>query len=451
MDFLLLASNLALLTYIIGVLILTLPIPYKGLKKWGIFLIIDAISTMVLISIYGILLYLSDYILNLIGYSWSSFLNWLVARTAVLLTLFGALSYISSLFKGIHAFVISSPINIAITYVSLALSALKIIYFLALTIYSLKNKLMLLGIVLYSLPFRIGKGVGAFLIASSIIMYVGFPLLPAFTAYLTPSIGQSLGSSFINSTKVVIVDEMGNRIPYPILLVYTKANEDEPKGVILGNRDGVIYLGYSKDLIPTNITLFFKVEFMGYLFVPRPHEVNTSEIGSRLLLKTPFLLYGNGLSIILGNDVIVKGMANYGDILIINLYTQSVGAQIKLVRYSNVGIDYITINDVNVVCNWSMFTWRNIKLYECTLPLNKSSNSLTIVFKSIYEPLRPKVIEKRFIALSDLTKLFYSYIVMGVTYLYTLVFLPSVYIAFLTSMSVALSRVLGGGIKIKLI
>ena len=449
MDFLLLASNLALLTYIIGILVLALPIPYKNLKKWGMLLIIDSISTAVLISIYGILLHLGDYILNLIGYSWSNFINWLVARTAMLLTLFGTLSYISSFFKSVYALIISSPINLALTYISMALSALKIIYFLALTIYSLKDKLMLLGILLYSLPFRIGKGIGAFLIASSIVMYVGFPLLPAFTTYLTPSINQSLGSSFINSTNIVVIDEVGNRVPYPILLIYTKEG-DEPRGVILGNRYGIISLGYGKDLIPTNLTLFLKIEFMGYLFTPKPYRVNTSELRSTLTLKVPFLLYTNGLSIILNSDTMVREITNYGDIVIINLYTQS-ATQVKLIRFSNVNIEYVNVNDVNIACNWSEFTWRGIKLYECPLQLKRLSNTLIIVFKGIYEPLKPSISEKRLIALSDLTSILYSYIIMGVAYLYTLVFLPSVYIAFLTSMSVALSRVLGGGIKIKLI
>ena len=451
MDFLLLATNLALLTYIIGVIVLALPIPYKGIRKWGILLIVDALSAMVLISIYGALLYMGDFILNLLGYSWDSFFSWLIARTGALIAVFGGLSYVSSILRNVHYFLITSPLNLAITYVSLALSALKLIYFLSMVIYSLREKLMLLGLILYSIPFRIGKGVGAFLIAASIIMYVGFPLLPAFIAFLntnvrTPSLG-------FTTVTLHVIDSAYNSVPYPIVLMY-KEESDEPAARILGDFRGKVMIGDGKDVIPENTTLIINVEFMGYVYVPSPSRIYTKELSgvSDIKLVIENLIYANGLSIIFDRENVYVRLESYhGDIVNVSVVVLGSDGSLTLVRYSYVDIAFIIVDGNEAFCSWYDIKWYDLTLKECRLKLKEGVHNLIIVFNDLYRPNKPSISEKRLVTIEDLGKIFMSYVVLGVNYIYTLVFLPGVYIAFLTAFTTALSRVLGGGIRIKLI
>ena len=167
MNVLPLALNLAILTYFIGVLILALPIPYRQLKKWGIRLLSDAIMAAVLISAYNIILGIGDFILSLLGYSWAGFMGWLTERTAILVTALMGLTYITSWIKSLGYSMILSPLGLASTYITLALSAVRMMYFIASFIWNFRSELLALGLLLYSLPLRIGKDVGAFFIEAS--------------------------------------------------------------------------------------------------------------------------------------------------------------------------------------------------------------------------------------------------------------------------------------------
>jgi len=431
--------------------VLALPIPYRGIKKWGLILIVDALSAIVLVTIYSILIMSGEYILSIIGYSWKDFMGWLISRTGMLIGIFGFLTYLSSVLRTASLFIISSPIGVALTLTSLALSALKAIYLLALTIYTLKDKLIALGILLYSLPFRIGKGVGAFIIAASIIMYVGFPLLPAFISFLTPN--SSPITSFLpqKTINIRVIDMNNHPIPYPILLIY-RDNNEEVSAIILGNSEGNIVLGDGKDILPRNATLKFNIEVYGYIIEPSRNKFNVKDLKDKVTLKLNRVIYIDGSLILVSKGMTVDIVSYQEDYIELNIHVISnITNRLRIVKYANVKIDYIILNNNNTNCMWSKYSWRDIELSECGIDLTSTFSKLIIVFHDIYKPIKPKVNEKRLIAIDDLKTIFYSFMSLITSYLYTLVFLPSVYLAMLTSMSLALAKVFGGGVKIKLL
>ncbi len=458
MDILVLASSLALLSYVIGIIVYALPVPYRPVKKLGMALIIDAIAAMILITIYNVFIYLGNFTLNLLNLTWSDFYNWLVARTATLISVFAGISYLMSMIKLSQYSFLTSPLNLVLTYVSLALSALKVVYFLSTLIFKFRKELLLLGILLYSLPFRIGKGVGAFLIACSLILFVGFPLMPAFVHYFEGNIVSS-GSFGLTTIKGRVTDALGNPLPYSMLLVYLKGVKlnSIPSATIITDSKGLFVLGDGKDIIPKNTTLYFGIEYLGYRFIPQPTKITVNNVLCHVTLRVKPLIYSSGVALLIPfNYIALRKVisSNLIDLTIIPLGALSTTVKLTLIKYSDSSLYRLIVNDKNYNCIWSNITWRGIKLNICNIniKLNQPNKEINIIiFHSLSQPKKPSVSTKRLLLFNNIASLIASYISLGVSLLYSLVFLPGVYVSFLLAMSAALSRILGGGIKVKLI
>ena len=205
-----LSLYLAALTYFIGVLIYMLPLPFKGLKEWGPTLIKDAIYVTVWISIYNYVLGFAQGMLTAFGTSWNNYLSYLGSEETSLgeiylyILFLYFLTYLPQLIQsywkidltsltGIILFVASFLINFFLGGIihniqdllkSLASETLNIIFFLivlqtiSLLIYKGAPILIVLGILLMSLPFRIGRRAGSMFIATALVFYIGIPLMP---------------------------------------------------------------------------------------------------------------------------------------------------------------------------------------------------------------------------------------------------------------------------------
>ena len=448
-DVLLLAMDLAILTYVIGVLIMALPIPYAGFKRWGVRLIADGISAAVLISIFSIIITLGDLLLGNLNVSWPSFHSWLAARTAVLVAVFTALTYLTSALKATPYAFITSPINIALTYVSLALSSLKVIYFLSSLVSNLRNELAALGILLYSIPFRVGRSVGAFLIAASIVMYVGFPLMPAFIAQFQPSnLEQFRGVMRIQGK---VVDSLYHRVPYPLMYFYSTEGGEEPLGVIIGDRNGTFTIGGGKDILPREFKFLTEVGFMGYYFSTEPSYISSNE--STVVLRVPSLIYSSGLALLKPRDVRVEDYIVGNGILSVVLTGNEGFNDLVLAKLANTTVTKVTINDEVFSCSWNPFEWNGIDIEVCEIkPNDVGAGKLNVTVK--YTPtgyVKPAVDERRITYIESVSELLLAYISLGIAYVYTFIFLPGVYVTFLVMMSAALARVFGGGARIRLI
>ena len=227
--FITVALYLAALTYFIGVLIYMLPLPFKGLKEWGPTLIKDAIYVTVWISIYNIVLGFAQGILSIIGASWQSYFNSLSFDLAVVGGLYLIFSFLNgggpaTLAKllGSNATNAANATGIAnVSFLNaskgalfakgIAKALLAIIngsgiigllsnlfqdlfffflslFILSLLIYNGAQIFMAFGILLMSIPFRIGRAIGSTFIAVSLTYYVGLPLMPAFDQLMASAI-----------------------------------------------------------------------------------------------------------------------------------------------------------------------------------------------------------------------------------------------------------------------
>jgi len=223
-DILIYVFYLAGLTYFLGVIFYVLPIPLKRIKKWGPLLIKDSIYTLVLLSIYNYIIYFSQYMLYLLRVSWPNYFlneNQNINTLSTLYIIFSAIKIgssadiISDVAKGILSF---TGVNAFINAVSDSLTVYLIIYYISLIIYYLLPWFLAIGVFFMSLPFRLGRSIGSGLIASSIIFYIGLPLMPNFSnaivGILYGGIISSLNINTILSLSAIAID---NLIGYFIL------------------------------------------------------------------------------------------------------------------------------------------------------------------------------------------------------------------------------------------
>ena len=227
---------LSSLTYFLGVLFYALPIPVEGVKRWAPTLIKDSIYSLVWLSIYNDVINLANYILHkILNLSWTGYFASLTGDIVIIAIVYAVMSVLSSGAGsaitsklagkmtaattvggklGFGALTIVSGVvsSIATPFKDVAEIALFVylsIYVIAEIIYYATPWLIALGILLMSLPFRLGRSVGGTLIATALTFYVGLPLMPTFASVFT---GVIFGGVYSTSNITVFVENLVSSI-----------------------------------------------------------------------------------------------------------------------------------------------------------------------------------------------------------------------------------------------
>ncbi len=176
------AMNLSVLTYTIGTMIMALPIPVHGLKKWGPKLIGDSIYSAVLVNVYGGILYIIQDVSQALGVSWSYFNTWIQIIISEEISMYTFARSFSGLLSSLDpaVAVFFAPISYAISLLAGIISATETFLVLAFIVNNYYGLFIAIGIALMSIPFRVGRGIGASLIAFSVVFEAGLPYLPDF-------------------------------------------------------------------------------------------------------------------------------------------------------------------------------------------------------------------------------------------------------------------------------
>ncbi len=454
-DLQLVAFNLALLTYNLGVVLYSLPIPLKSIKRWGINLITDGISACIMISCFTLILDLTSFLQNLLGANWSNYFTWIGGRIALIFSGFSVLTYISGLLKYPYVSFLSSPINIVVGYLSATFSALRLLAFLGSFILTYHRYLMLLGIALYSIPMRIGKNAGAYLVAMSLVMYVGLPLMPAFVESFQASI-TNIG--FDNpQISGYVVDASGGLVPNAVIKLY---KDYELVGTILVDESGRYVLGGGYDLLPKDFNYDVVLELYGFSFTPALSTINDEVCGPTrtcvVNLTVPGLLTSaNGrLLIPVPTDAVVSMVELKEGTVGISITSTSNQSQPNLLLAYPRGtvIRSLSINGEVTSCGLiNDFNWYGIQVSVCEVVAASSPAYVEVSYESLYIE-KPTVNEKRIIAVEDVNSILIDTISLGMALIFSLVFLPSLYMTLLLSISASLARFLGGrGLPLRMV
>ncbi len=187
------ATQLAVLTYYTGVLVYMLPIPLKRLKKLAPHLMVDGLYAALLIGLFSTLLYVSDYIGSLSGYTLTDVLVTTQMYFRGILELYYMKKMYELVLSGIPIgrpslaiSIIFIPLMVVYTFiVSASLSLLSVV----LSIINLKAELMALGVALYAIPLRLARSAGASLIAFALVVNAALPFFPHWMKMILSSVG----------------------------------------------------------------------------------------------------------------------------------------------------------------------------------------------------------------------------------------------------------------------
>jgi len=218
MDILYLAYYLSILTYILGAALRGLPIPLVSIKKLGSRLMVDGVFSALLVFSYKGIVFSISYFSALLGSNWDAFNAWYIAEAAVLTTLFLVLKTIGFVYNKIGlGFLASGLISPLVSLLIDVLVTVTVFYLAVSVIYATAKALIAVGLLLYSVPFRLTRPAGAVLIALPIVFSIGAPFLPSFISLFstfTPPDQQLIHGE---PALINLVDLVGNPVAYFVL------------------------------------------------------------------------------------------------------------------------------------------------------------------------------------------------------------------------------------------
>ncbi|MFP3143481.1 MAG: hypothetical protein RXQ93_00445 [Caldisphaera sp.] len=444
----LLAINLSLLTFYLGVLIYALPIPERGIKKWSSILIKDSIlSFIIIISIYFIYNYMNNFA-NSLGGSWSYFDLWFSNAITLSITTKALLMALSSILTkvplGSQMASIISPMNDALTAEILFLAGLWGIYFI---VSSLGQTILMIGLVLYSIPFRIARDAGAWFISFILVFSVGLQIMPVFITNIAESSGVnlnnqaiSMGLTFINAKATY----RGNPLKNSLIYVYTYNNSYNQIAIYKTDDKGnIISPSYGNEIsLPSQLPSYFfsvidGVAFKLYPFPLYPYNLSFSN-SQEYNLYTDNILYenenytlafesnnGNYNSFTNDNLVYIYGSSGFVEI-------RAIDNCINNISYSNFAESNGTWNYYNLKGIYYVFTpinqnltsYLKFKINNCMTPnLNIKYSDYANDYLGIQNILTPSILEY---------------------FLLYYITIPLIYFSLLISITYGLARLLGG-------
>jgi hypothetical protein len=193
-----LAFGLAQLLFALGVLMQTLPVPRQEWKIWGPTMMWDACMVELALGTLSAVQLGAKALSDLIGSAYSApiqhpgivfglIMAQLVAIDTAALLLISAVS--ATVVLAPVADLLSRMLGSGVSWVTSAIVIWSIIALILKLLPDLWLTLYTVGICFYALPFRIGRRIATGLMASSIVLAVGLPLMPSLALWLEGYIG----------------------------------------------------------------------------------------------------------------------------------------------------------------------------------------------------------------------------------------------------------------------
>ena len=448
---LLVAYELIMLTFSLGVLILALPIPLRGLKAWGSRMIVDSISAFILLSLYATLIELSNTIPSLLGWTWEGFYTWYDNALALVFTLKTIIASLIAAAKTLYmSQLVSSLLGPIDRLVNIMLIALVTIGTLSTIIRATYQYLAALGIALYALPARIGKSAGAWLLSFAIIFNAGIPLLPSFLNYATsaqPSIPEGLGATF---AKINVVDLQGYPVDSGYVEVYAPVNNTLERVAVyhVSESDGTLLGKYGSDYVslPSDTISYWAlvVDSVYLPLYPLPlngtQSLNTSSAGYTATLHADNLLFLTKYKLVYYSAGQIYSIDRYPDGVVVSLYLDA-GEYVEALAPEGCEISLSYTGDGHV--DEGSWSWLGVTGTFKRYTADSSGFHQVVVAFSGDCPSQPNLPEIEDYALDYLGLAGLSRNTIP-NMLLSLLLLPSIYLFILSSITAAMARFLGG-------
>uniref|UniRef100_A0A7J3ZLX1 Uncharacterized protein n=1 Tax=Fervidicoccus fontis TaxID=683846 RepID=A0A7J3ZLX1_9CREN len=455
-ELLMLALALAFLGYNIGAMLLMMPIPFSGLKKWGPTLMKDSIYAMVLVLSSGTILGAVSYLQKTLNSDWGVLTVWIAERTAFLLGWKASLTAISAAISKLTGSVIfHSILEPLVKAVNYALATLYSIMSIGVIVKSYYVKLVVLGILLMSVPFRLTRAVGSYFIAFAIVFFIGLPFLPKFVDQFSQVENiQAPPQGGVEYGVIEVRDALGNAIGYPVVLGYVGG---KLAFIYKGDSNGIVIAGFPDRGLPSNTSYTLELEYLGRYATLQPAPVEPSlhykfsqeylPVASVVLdVRAPLILYSPlpYVAVFRSENIEANITLSDRDRMVVIARAHAYQGYIEL-RFSKRCSVY-SYHDGGVASYVNgTFSWRGIEGHYERFNINDNETArLEFVFRGCEgEPTHPSVREVSYMGTlgfsltSDFTRLAASVVMSWVV-------LPAVYMVILGAVSSGLAYVIGG-------
>ncbi len=449
-EFLIIAFYLSILSYYLGVLLYMIPIPFYGVKKWAPTLMIDGVFSAILIFSYTLLLSIINYLGSLFGSDWNSFFLWLGFKTSIVVTLLVVLKFIGvSLSLSGLQFIANSIISSLINNLTNILFLLLSLSIASSIIITYGSKILALGILLHSIPFRLTRVSGSMMIAVIMVFSIGLPLMPAYVEIVSqpPGFNESILVEYgVAYGYINIVDLLNLSVSYPVINIYT-FDKDVLLAKYLGDQNGVIDASSPDKGFPSTKEYTVLVEYGGLQYWltidPLKEYVDAGDGRYNLSIVLP-IIHINSLRYIYLENCELKDIV-LDKIIYFTVYVEDKGVVYIVINYDDnayVFVDGVLRDpDVVVVYNWYGINFRALKYF-----IDSGAHSFRVYVKYSGLDLKPGVEEVYYVRDSaGLYQFEPMDLVKPVVYMvFNLFIAPLTYIAILFSASIALARLLGG-------
>jgi len=186
-DILYIAFLLSVLGYQLGALLQALPIPVRWAKKWAPTLMSDSVLVAFLIFMYNILFKISDYVVYMLKLDIGASTELLTEIVGTIGALIAAIKTAMSILPPPFSSILSALFQPLITLGNATIfSALFLLTIIAIAI-EYKYMLTAIAVLLYAIPFRLGRSLGASFLAFVIVVPIAIGLLPSWLSLFKSS------------------------------------------------------------------------------------------------------------------------------------------------------------------------------------------------------------------------------------------------------------------------
>ncbi len=443
-----------------GVLIYALPIPLTGLKRWAPRLIVDAFFIASLALSIDVIINAAKFIQYILGGNWTTFIDIIrgniALRSIIIIGLDSLASYIKLMFPGI-----ARMIRIGIDVLSISLYALIVIYILSIFIYKNLWLLTSLGIALMSIPFRIARNGGAFLLSFALVFYVGLPLYYSFLSMLFLPYQLRFISPIIQVYVVNVFDK-------PILGGYIGVELKD--GTYIGplpSTYGYSLINLLPNILNNTISLYFDVS--GHQFYTNISNISISSLcqdssttfGICVIKAKAYgvLTYGNGITLHVypePNSVDIYSFTN-------NKISMKVDTNVNLELYISISEAYsitkaiIDNNTLYNVFDYLKYQWKWYDVSGSTYMINIAPGTHIIDIELNYdqskkvEPSNSIIYYRIVNSIHLYDNLFLNILDEFLRILYIDIIGAPLYLSILLSISLGLSKLIGGSSRLRVI
>lgn len=196
-----LAHSLPVLTYFLGVMFQTLPIPVKSIRAYGPILMWDGVVAELATASIGLVQLLVQWVSGLlqqsIGAPFTTPTNEMVIIVSQLSTLDASLFLlIATLSTTVILTPVASALSSILSPVLTVVTVSLIVWLIVQTIIGFLSTIWIslytMGIIFLAIPFRLGRSLGTNLMASSIVLIIMLPFMPSLALWLEGNLGYDL-------------------------------------------------------------------------------------------------------------------------------------------------------------------------------------------------------------------------------------------------------------------